>query len=54
MKKSTRITVKNTIKNTTQKPTSGSSLFISSKKVDQVLKKRKEEKHSTEEFTEWK
>lgn len=54
MKKSTRITVKNTTKKTTQKPTSDSSLIISSKKVDQVLEKRKKEKNSTEEFTEWK
>lgn len=54
MKKSTRITVKNPSKNNTQKPTSDSSLIISSKKIDQALEKRKKEKNNAEEFTEWK
>ncbi len=54
MKKNTRINIKATVKNTNQKPTSDSSLIISSKKVDQALEKRKKEKNNTEEFTEWK
>ena len=54
MKKTTRITVKNTSKNNNKKPTSDSSLIVSSKKIDLALEKRKKDKYNAEEFTEWK
>ena len=54
MKKSIRITVKNASCNNTKKPTSDSSLIVSSRKIDQALEKRRKEKNNAEEFTEWK
>lgn len=53
MKKNIKITVKKQVPISTSKPISESTLILSSKKVDQILKIRKKSKNCSEEFTEW-
>ncbi|MDV2081066.1 hypothetical protein [Marinobacter xestospongiae] len=54
MSKDVKIDIKNTIKTPNEKPPSDASLIESSKNIDKALEKRKKDKESVEEFTEWK